>query len=220
MKKYLFIVMVLLLTSGCVSINDASIDTLASETLNSKYRLYNHINSGYKYYLPRTLNSTVTDEYNEIIKSKYYDYYLYVDLVAYHNKKMSLYVENNDIFYSKRIENGDKSGIIDIKSIDSDYLVRIIYNYAKIEVKCSSKDLNEVVTNSLVILSSITYIDDVIASNLNKNEFASAEEQVNIFDNTTVDTNYLDEVDDTYTGNEDDYDPDVIKERGWVLWVL
>jgi len=29
-----------------------------------------------------------------------------------------------------------------------------------------------------------------------------------------VDTNYLDEVDDTYTGNEDDYDPDVIKERG------
>ena len=220
MKKYLFIVMVLLLTSGCVSINDASIDTLASETLNSKYRLYNHINSGYKYYLPRTLNSTVTDEYNEIIKSKYYDYYLYVDLVAYHNKKMSFYIENEDIFYSKRIENGDKSGIIDIKSIDSDYLVRIIYNYAKIEVKCSSKDLNEVVTNSLVILSSITYIDDAIASNLNKNEFASAEEQVNIFDNTTVDTNYLDEVDDTYTGNEDDYDPDVIKERGWVLWVL
>ncbi|MCX4249424.1 MAG: hypothetical protein OSJ65_06660 [Bacilli bacterium] len=214
MKKYLFIVMVLLLTSGCVSINDASIDTLASETLNSKYRLYNHINSGYKYYLPRTLNSTVTDEYNEIIKSKYYDYYLYVDLVAYHNKKMSFYIENEDIFYSKRIENGDKSGIIDIKSIDSDYLVRIIYNYAKIEVKCSSKDLNEVVTNSLVILSSITYIDDAIASNLNKNEFASAEEQVNIFDNTTVDTNYLDEVDDTYTGNEDDYDPDVIKERG------
>ena len=77
-----------------------------------------------------------------------------------------------------------------------------------------ANDVNEVVTNSLVILSSITYIDDVIASNLNKNEFASAEEQVNIFDNTTVDTNYLDEVDDTYTGNEDDYDPDVIKERG------
>ena len=148
MKRYLLIVaLTLFICSGCVKVTNASLDTLIQETVSSKYKLFNHVNSGYKYYLPRTLKSTVTDEFNEIIKSKY-------------------------------------------------------------------KDLNEVVTNSLVILSSVTYIDDVIASNLNKNEFASAEEQVNIFDNASVDTNYLDEVDDTYTGNEDDYDPDVIKERG------
>lgn len=220
MKRYLFIVMFVLLTCGCVKVNDASIETLVSETTSSKYKLFNHINSGYKYYLPRALKSTVTDEFNEIIKSKYYDYYLYVDLVAYHNKKTSLYLEDTSLYYSKLIDNNDKSGIINIKDTGVDYLIKIIYNYAKIEVKCSYKDLNEVVTNSLVILSSITYIDDVIANNLNKNEFASAEEQINIFDNTVVDTNYLDEVDDTYTGNEDDYDPDVIKERGWVLWVL
>ena len=146
--------------------------------------------------------------------SKYYDYYLYVDLVAYHNKKTSLYLENEDFYFSKLIEYDDKAGIIDVKDTGNSYLIKVVYNYAKIEVKCEYKDLNEVVTNSLVILSSVTYIDDVIASNLNKNEFASAEEQVNIFDNASVDTNYLDEVDDTYTGNEDDYDPDVIKERG------
>lgn len=216
MKKYLFIMIVIvtLFTTGCVKINDASIDTLVDETINSKYKLYNHVNSGYKYYLPRALKSTITDEFNEIIKSKYYDFYLYVDLVAYHNKKTSLYVEDEKLFYSKLIDKDDKSGIINIKDNGNDYLIKIIYNYAKIEVKCKQKDLNEVVTESLVILSSITYIDDVIASNLNKNEFASAEEQVNIFDNTVVESNYLDEVDDTYKGNEDDYDPDVIKERG------
>ncbi len=217
MKKYLliaFVGLILGLTSGCVKINDASIDTLVDETINSKYKLYNHVNSGYKYYLPRTLKSTITDEYNEIIKSKYYDYYLYVDLVAYHNKKTSLYEENDTFYYSKQISKDDKSGIINVKDIGEEYLIKIIYNYAKIEVKCNHKDLNKVITESLVILSSINYIDDVIASNLNKNEFASAEEQVNIFDNTNVETNYLDEVDDTYKGNEDDYDPDVIKERG------
>ena len=123
-------------------------------------------------------------------------------------------MENEDFYFSKLIEYDDKAGIIDVKDTGNSYLIKVVYNYAKIEVKCEYKDLNEVVTNSLVILSSVTYIDDVIASNLNKNEFASAEEQVNIFDNASVDTNYLDEVDDTYTGNEDDYDPDVIKERG------
>lgn len=215
MKKYLFIVVIVvtMFATGCVKINDASIDTLVDETINSKYKLYNHINSGYKYYLPRNLKSTVTDEYNEIIKSKYYDFYLYVDLVAYHNKKTSIYEEDNELFYSKLIDKDEKSGIINVKDIGNEYLIKIIYNYAKIEVKCEHKDLNEVVTESLVILSSITYIDDVIASNLNKNEFASAEEQVNIFDEASVETNYLDEVDDTYKGNEDDYDPDVIKER-------
>lgn len=217
MKKYLFIVMIFIVTlasTGCVRIEDATIEELASETINSKYKLYNHVNSGYKYYLPRTLKSTVTDEYNEIIKSKYYDFYLYVDLVAYHNKKTSIYEEDDSIYYSKLIGNDDKTGIINVKDTGNDYLIKIIYNYAKIEVKCEHEDLNEVITESLVILSSITYIDDVIASNLNKNEFASAEEQVNIFDNTKVESNYLDEVDDTYKGNEDDYDPDVIKERG------
>lgn len=225
MKKYLLIAIIVLVTtftSGCVKINDASIDTLVDETINSKYKLHNHINSGYKYYLPRTLKSIVKDEFNEIIKGKKNDYYLYVDLVAYHNKKTSLYTEDESFYYSKLIGDGDKSGIVNVKRINEEYLIKIIYNYAKIEVKCEQADLNEVITKSLVILSSINYIDDVIASNLSKSEFSSAEEQVNIFDNTNVEGNYLDEVDDTYKGNEDDYDPDVIpdvtpdviKERG------
>lgn len=214
MKKFIFVVLLVLLTTGCVQVNDAKLDDLVSVTINSKYKLFNHVNSGYKYYLPRTLNSIITDEFNEVIKSKYYDYYLYVDLVAYNTKKISTYTEDTSLFYSQVIAAGDKSGVINIKDIGEEYLIKVVYNYAKIEVKCKHDDLNEVVTNSLVILSSITYVDDVIANLLSKNEFDSAEEQVNIFDSTSLETNYLDEVDDTYTGNEEeDYDPNVIKER-------
>ncbi|MCH5167349.1 MAG: hypothetical protein J1F35_05590 [Erysipelotrichales bacterium] len=215
MKKYLIIILVLVLTCGCVRVNTISIEDLVDRTINSKYKMYNHVNSGYKYYLPRTLQSVVTDEYNEIIKSKYYDYYLYVDLVAYHTKKTSVYEEDSSIFYSKLITNDDISGVLNVKDVGEEYLIKIIYNYAKIEVRCKKNDLNEVVSNSLVILSSISYIDDVISNLLNKNDFSSAEEQVNIFENDSSDINYLDEIDDTYTGNEEeDYDPNVIKERG------
>lgn len=215
MKKTILILLVVLLTCGCVKINDASIDDLVSTTINSKYNLYNHVNRGYKYYLPRSLKSTVTNEYNEIIKSKYYDYYLYVDLVGYYNKKLINYVEDNSIYYSKLLSHGEKVGIINVTQKDTEYLVQIMYNYAKMEVKCEYKDLNEVITNSLVILSSIQYVDDVVTSLLNENEFTSAEEQVNIFKDNSGDANTLEDFDDTYTGNEeDDYDPDVIKERG------
>lgn len=215
MKKTILILLVVLLTCGCVRINDASIDDLVTTTINSKYNLYNHVNRGYKYYLPRSLKSTVTNEYNEIIKSKYYDYYLYVDLVGYYNKKHVNYEENKKIYYSKLLNGKDKVGVLNVTKNDTEYLVQIMYNYAKIEVKCNYKDLNEVITNSLVILSSIQYVDDVITSLLNENDFTSAEEQVNIFEDNSGEVNTLEDFDDTYTGNEeDDYDPDVIKERG------
>lgn len=215
MKKTILILLVVLLTCGCVKVNDASIDDLVSTTISSKYNLYNHVNSGYKYYLPRSLKSTITNEYNEVIKSKYYDYYLYVDLVGYYNKKHTDYVENKSIYYSKILNSQDKIGVINVTNKDTEYLVQIMYNYAKMEVKCEYKDLNEVITNSLVILSSIQYVDDVVFSLLNENDFTSAEEQVNIFKDNSGEVNTLEDFDDTYTGNEeDDYDPDVIKERG------
>lgn len=215
MKKTILILLVVFLTCGCVRINDASIDDLVRTTINAKYNLYNHINKGYKYYLPRSLKSTVTNEYNEIIKSKYYDYYLYVDLVGYYNKKHLDFKENNNIYYSKLLNKGDKVGIINVTKNDDVYLVQIIYNYAKMEVKCNYVNLNEVITNSLVVLSSIQYVDDVVVSLLNENDFTSAEEQVSIFKDNSGEANTLENFDDTYTGNEeDDYDPDVIKERG------
>ena len=37
-----------------------------------------------------------------------------------------------------------------------------MYNYAKIELMVEEKDINQVVTNSIIMLSSINYNDDII----------------------------------------------------------
>lgn len=211
MKKIVVILLALVVTTGCVNIKNTSLEDLTDMVINSKYSLYNHVNQGFKYYLPRTLKSVITDEYNEIIKSKYYDYYLYVDLVAYYNKKVSTYNQDNSLYYSRVINKDDKTGLINIDNIDNEYIVNIEYNYASIEVKCNEEDLNEVVTSSLVILSSIKYNDDVIENLLADDVLSSAEEQITIFDNQGDESNTLDVVEDVYTGNEEeDYDPDVI----------
>lgn len=211
MKKVLISILLLILTTGCVSINDASLEELIDTTLNSKYKLYNHVNRGYKYYLPRELKTTKQDEYNEIIKSKYYDYYLYIDLVSYYNKVKYNYKENNELYYSKLLKKDDFFGILNITHLENDeYLVNVTYNYASIEVKVKEKDINAVVTDALVILSTIEYNDDVIKNLLDENILSSVEENVQVFDKETDETDYL-EVEDIYTGNEEeDYDPDVI----------
>ena len=86
MKKIILALIIVLTMSGCVNINNTTIDELIEVTMNSKYNLFNHQNKGFKYYLPRELFIVSDDEYNEVIKSKHYDYYLYVDLVRYFNE--------------------------------------------------------------------------------------------------------------------------------------
>ena len=105
MKKVILSLLIVVFLTGCVSIQNASIDELVDTTINSKYALYNHVNRGFKYYLPRELEVSKSDKYNEIIKSKYYDYYLYVDLVRYFNKDSEDYQEKEGIFYSTILSN-------------------------------------------------------------------------------------------------------------------
>lgn len=214
-KRILLILLILFLTSGCVNINKVSKDELIDTIIADKHNLYNHINKGYKYYLPRGLKSEKVDEFNDIIKGVDTDYYLYVDLVSYENKIDILYEENNEHYYSRIFEYGkNKKGIIDINQNEDKYIVKTIYNYATIEVKCSEEDINDVITNSLIIILSIDYNDDIINKLLDSNSFDGSEEPVNIFDKDVEESDRL-EVDDTYTGNEEeDYDPNVIYKRG------
>lgn len=214
-KRILLVLLILFLTSGCVNINKVSKDELIDTIIADKHNLYNHINKGYKYYLPRGLKSEKVDEFNDIIKGADIDYYLYVDLVSYENKIDILYEENSDYYYSKIFEYGNnQKGIVDIVSKEDKYIVKITYNYATIEAKCSEEDINDVITNSLIIVLSIDYNDDVIKKLLDSNNFSGTEEPVNIFDKEIEESDRL-EVDDTYTGNEEeDYDPNVIYKRG------
>lgn len=210
MKKVILALLILVLMSGCVKIDDASIEELIESTMNSKYNLYNHQNKGFKYYLPRELYIEKDDEYNEIIKSKYYDYYLYVDLVRYFNEMEETFVEDSSLYYSKVFEFNDKKGSLNIKTLENDeYLIRARYNYATIQAKVKEQDINSAVTNMLVIISSIQYNNDVIKNLLEEDRNNSLDEQVNVFDDNLTDDDYLD-VEVEYEEEEEEYNPDMI----------
>lgn len=210
MKKVILSILIVVFLTGCVSIQNASIDDLVDTTINSKYTLYNHVNRGFKYYLPRELSVSKSDKYNEIIKSKYYDYYLYVDLVRYFNKDSEDYQEKEGIFYSAVLEGKDKKGILNITELDEkEYLIEASFNYANIEVKVKEKDINAAVTNTLSILTSIEFNYDVVKNLLQDDKLSSKEEQVDVFKGDLSEDAYLDIEEEIYT-EEENKDPDMI----------
>lgn len=213
MKKILLLLLVVFLACGCTPVKESSIEEILNTALNSKYKLYNKVNRGYKYYLPRGLKAVKLDEYNVIIKSKNYNYYLYVDLVSYYNKVDLNYQQDTKLYYSELFDNGnDKFGIVDITEInDKEVIIEMSYHYADIAAKVKREDINEAILNMIAVVNSVTYQDDVIKSLLDEDVLSSTEEKIDVFKTEVNDTQTLDTVDDTYTGNEEeDYDPDVI----------
>ena len=215
MKKILIVIVtILVLTTGCsnvLNLKNASVDTIVDKTINSKYKLDNHINRGFKYYLPRELAVIKQDEQNEVIKYDEYDLYLYVDLISYYNKKDVNYEKNDNIYYSRVLLKDEKKGLVNIDVTSDEVYIKVTYNYATIETKINNDDINNVISNIMIILSSITYNDDVIENILASNSHLGKDEVVDVFDNKKNDNTYLDIEETEYTGNEEeDYDPDVI----------
>ena len=107
-KGFIVLFLIMFITTGCVNVNKADTSPIVTSVLNSKYSLYNTVRQGFKYYLPRGLSSTRMDISNEYIKSYKYDYYLYVDLVAYFNIVAPSYSSLHGNYYNcvnKKIRN-------------------------------------------------------------------------------------------------------------------
>ena len=146
---------------------------------------------------------------NEILKNQNIKYYMYVDLVSYYNKKKSNYEINPSAFYSKDISYDNKPGFIEINSKNEKYLIEIMYNYAKIEVMVDKDMINETIANSLIILSSIKYNDDIINNLMGKNILNYREETFTIFDKEKNDSDFLEVIQEYDKYNEPkipDYD--------------
>lgn len=212
MKKLFLCAVMILLVCGCSNINKMNIDQITSNSLNGKMSHSNVVRIGYKYYKPALMNIVSTTNSNEVLRSNEHLYYLYVDTVSYLNKTNSDYVENDISYYSKKIEHKKKSGYIEINEIkDNQYLIEIMYNYAKIEVMVEKEYIKEAVANSMSILTSIKYNDTVIKNKLDTHILSSYEETVDIFKTTSKKkTNYLKYVEDKT------YDKDVIPDMDLV----
>lgn len=182
MKKVLILSIILLLCVGCTRIdNREDYDTVVDTVINSGMKKANTASLGYKYYLPLGVSKVYDKDYNQKFKIDNMYMYLYVDAVSYYYQNDLNLNENNDGHYYKQISNDNKKGYIKITEEDNDkYLVKIVYNYSKIETYTPKIKIDKVLTNSMIILNSIDYNEKLIKKQVEDDFLTSVDKEYQI----------------------------------------
>ena len=143
------------------------------------------------------------NDYNSKILFKGDNYYLFVDIVSYYHKVDLVYEENQNYFLSKKIDYNGKKGYIEIQQKDEEtYFIKIEYNYSKIEGTVKSENLNQGIYNSIKVLGSVTYNDNIINSMVGENALTYEEEEFNLFESKREEGSYLDYIEEYDDTNE------------------
>ena len=207
MKKIILLTILLISLTGCVNINNTSIENLVSTIKRSKLSLTNEYRNGFTYYLPVNMNVLSSDKANEVLTDGNYNYYLYADMISFYNKTSFDYKENKTSYKSLNLKDDKASGYLEINQKNDKYLIEIMYNYAKIEVMVDKDKINEAISNSLIVISSIKFNKDIIENMLGKNVLSFSEEEFNIFETNSSTSNFL-EIEKEFGTYEGDDIPD------------
>lgn len=178
MKKTILVLLLTLVLTGCsvVRIDTKSIDTIINVVLSKNNKLYNQVGQGYKYYLPGGVTYIESDELNDILYCNGNYYYLHIDAINYYYQTKVKYDENNDLYYSRKINMNDgfnHSGYLEIKEIEGLYHVNFVYNYANVEAVVEKKDINSTILNASYILSTIKYNYNIVELMLKDDYFTN-----------------------------------------------
>ncbi len=182
-KKIIMLLIISLSLCGCMKLEDLNYDDILNyfSMPSKRANVYKH---GHQFYIPKGLQVSESGYNYEIIESKDYNYYLYIDLISYNLKKNGNYNVNPKAYYSRKIDDDGTYGYVEINLWQNNqYLIEIMYNYAKIEVMVDSKDIKEVLVNAVNILNSIKYNDIIIDELLENNNLNYTEEVFDIFNN-------------------------------------
>ena len=211
-KRFFLLIICMIVLCGCTYINKASYNDLIVSVVTSEYNLVNEYRTGYKYYIPSGVDSILVSDFNEKLNDGKYNYYLYVDVVSYYNRVINEYEVNNVAYYSNKIDFEDKYGYIEINRQENNkYFIEIMYNYAKIEVIVDECDLNKAITNSIIMLSSISYNNEILSNVVGENIFEFNDEEFNIFKVKRQSSNFLEvESQNIYENVEEEIDPDLV----------
>ena len=214
MKKIIILILSITLLCGCTKIDNNNIEQIINKVISSKSNKANQYKNGYKFYLPSNLVIDKINERNIVFRENDLKYYMFVDIVSYYHKVENSYKVKENTYMSKLINYDNKSGYIEINVKNNEYLIEIMYNYAKIEVMVDSNDIANAIVNSLIILSSVEYNDDIIGNLLEEDVLNYSEESFNIFETNSNDSNFLKVVEE-YDNYKDDEVPDydLIKEN-------
>jgi hypothetical protein len=189
--KVFIIIFCALFICGCQDVKQKEIGVI-TDKLATTIKKDNAYRTGYKYYIPNSLKVKEYTLYNEILEDDSFVYYLYIDLISYYNNVQNIYEINKDAFYSARINFDNKYGYLEINlQENNEYLIEIMFNYAKIEVMVDYDNINLALTSAVSVLRSIEYNDNVIANVVGDNILDSPEEVYNIFNASSGDSNYL-----------------------------
>ena len=194
MKKRIVIFLIsLCFLSGCsvIKVSDQSVTDIFNTILYVDNDLSNTYMEGYSLYLPKGVKIVDKSDYNLKIKDNMNYYYMYIDTVAYYYKVGNSFKENNNHFFSKKIDNNGKIGYIDITAKDDYYYIVIMYNYTKIETFVKKEDFNSTIISMCSVLSSVKYNDRVIEGYVGNNKATTQEERFNIFDSNIENDNFL-----------------------------
>lgn len=183
MKKFVMLLLVMFLVSGCsiVQLDKEEITSIIDIILKENNKISNTVLEGYKYYLPKGVSTFNKVDYNTILLDNHKYYYLYVDVVSYYHKQENTYTENKDAYFSKRLDANGKTGYIEINYSNHNYFIEAVYNYAKVEAFVKEKELKDAVSNIMTILSSVSYQDNVLSTFVGENTLNHPEEQLDIF---------------------------------------
>lgn len=211
MKKKILLVFFILILTGCVRIDlhEEKYDELLLNVFSSDTKYTNEVGSGYKFYVPKGVRMIENDYNNQIFIGYGTKIYMYVDITSFHYKNLLNYnINGENGIYFKKISNNDKSGFIFIDKQDDVFFVKIVYNYAKIEVYTDEYNLNNIITLSMVMLNSIDYNDAIIKNLLEDNSNNGTDITYNIDKPASASSEfskYLEEYitqDDNVTGGE------------------
>ena len=215
MKKIIVLIGILFMITGCtiVRIDTDDIDNTINIILSKENKLYNQIGKGYKYYIPRGVTYIDTDELNDKLYSNGDYYYLYIDAVSYYYQTPINYVEKKDLFYSQKINIGDKAGYLQIEKYEDKYLIHFVYNYARIETLVEKEKINEAVLNCSYILSTIKFNHNIVKLMLDSDYLTNTEERYDVFIPKKIVSDHIEYPDENKvdennqeTNNEEDLD--------------
>ncbi len=219
LKKILILILLICFSTGCTNLSNQDLDGIVSSMLEKENNLSNVVFDGYKYYLPRGMKFVTKDEYNaHLLDGKNNSYYLYVDVLSYYNNTELEYEENEDAYYSKKLDYRDQDGYLEITEIGEDgyYFIEYMYHYGKMEAYVREDDIEDAVTYMSSVLSSLTFNRTVLETLIGNNIIDYREETYDVMkpkgNNATKDT-YLDYVElyDNYDGySQDETDEDNI----------
>lgn len=174
MKHRIIIILCILMLTGCVRIDNSTIeyDSLVKNVIYNHHGYTNEVGLGYQFLIPKGVKLIEDNFNNQVFLYNDTKIYIYVDITSYYYKNKINYKTNsiNNEFYYKEFNYNNKEGFIQIEEKENVYYVKIVYNYAKVEVYANKDNLNNIISLSSIIIDSIDYNDIVIEKLLDDNK--------------------------------------------------